>query len=185
MNQSTIYRRHEARLSRTHALKDDPRPAAVRVLSLLPLFRMIVPSYQPSVTVKPLGNTSKIVDVPAFSQDTVFSTHELSTAPSPSRLQKESTSSSLTTTSLIGGAAIGACMLFVGSKRCSFSPRYAYKGGISPFAAVHGGGSGLLLGGLRYYSHNLPKGIAAAAAATTLLAMASLNTSSGGDSSSK
>jgi hypothetical protein len=45
MNQSTIYRRHEARLSKTYVLRDDPRPAFLRVLSGLPLFRIIVPPY--------------------------------------------------------------------------------------------------------------------------------------------
>jgi hypothetical protein len=46
--QSTIYRRHEARLARTHATREDPRPAVVRVLSGLPGFRLIVPPYDPS-----------------------------------------------------------------------------------------------------------------------------------------
>jgi len=43
---STIYRRHEARLARSYELRDDPRPAYLRVLSRLPGFRMIVPPYQ-------------------------------------------------------------------------------------------------------------------------------------------
>lgn len=50
MNQSTIYRRHEARRQRTELLKDDPRPAVVRVLSGLPGFSMIIPPYQPAAT---------------------------------------------------------------------------------------------------------------------------------------
>jgi hypothetical protein len=47
MNQSTIYRRHEARLARSYALRDDPRPAFLRVLSGLPVTRIIIPPYQP------------------------------------------------------------------------------------------------------------------------------------------
>ena len=50
MNQSTIYRRHEARLARSYALRDDPRPAFIRVLSGLPGFRIIVPPYQKATT---------------------------------------------------------------------------------------------------------------------------------------
>jgi hypothetical protein len=48
MNQSTIYRRHEARLAKTYALKDDPRPAIIRVMSGLPGLRMIIPPYEPT-----------------------------------------------------------------------------------------------------------------------------------------
>jgi len=48
MNQSTIYRRHEARLARSYALRDDPRPAVLRVMAGLPGFRIIVPRYQPN-----------------------------------------------------------------------------------------------------------------------------------------
>jgi len=50
MNQSTIYRRHEARLVRSYALRDDPRPAFIRVLSGLPGFRIIIPPYQKATT---------------------------------------------------------------------------------------------------------------------------------------
>lgn len=50
MNQSTIYRRHEARLAKTYALKDDPRPAIIRVMSGLPGLRIIVPPYEPQST---------------------------------------------------------------------------------------------------------------------------------------
>lgn len=46
MTQSTIYKRHEARLARSYALRDDPRPAFLRVLSGLPVIRIIIPPYQ-------------------------------------------------------------------------------------------------------------------------------------------
>jgi len=46
MTQSTIYKRHEARLARSYALRDDPRPAFLRVLSGLPIIRIIIPPYQ-------------------------------------------------------------------------------------------------------------------------------------------
>jgi hypothetical protein len=46
-NQSTIYRGHEARLARSAALQDDTRPAMLRVLSLLPVFCLIVPPFEP------------------------------------------------------------------------------------------------------------------------------------------
>jgi hypothetical protein len=46
MTKSTIYRRHEARLARSYELRDDPRPAFLRVLSGLPGFRMIIPPYR-------------------------------------------------------------------------------------------------------------------------------------------
>ena len=46
MTKSTIYKRHEARLSRSYALRDDPRPVVIRVLSGLPGFRTIFPPYR-------------------------------------------------------------------------------------------------------------------------------------------
>mmetsp|Transcript_5712 Transcript_5712/g.14274 ORF Transcript_5712/g.14274 Transcript_5712/m.14274 type:complete len:438 (-) Transcript_5712:165-1478(-) len=52
MRQSTIYKRHEARLARSYALHDDPRPAIIRVMSGLPGFRMIVPRYQSRSKIK-------------------------------------------------------------------------------------------------------------------------------------
>ena len=51
MNQSTIYRRHEARLAKTYALKDDPRPAFLRVMSGLPVLKMVVPPYEPNTDI--------------------------------------------------------------------------------------------------------------------------------------
>jgi hypothetical protein len=78
MNQSTIYRRHEARLARTHALRDDPRSAFLRVLSGLPLTRIIVPAYQKdegerqnqSQTLIGKSSTHNLGD---YSEETVFS----------------------------------------------------------------------------------------------------------------
>ena len=48
--QSTIYRRHETRLARSFAVKGDERIPIIRVLSLLPLFSLFVPKYEPVVT---------------------------------------------------------------------------------------------------------------------------------------
>lgn len=81
MKQSTIYRRHEARLARSYALRDDPRPAFIRVLSGLPGFRVIVPPYQPNtengpVKLVPQGKR-EVGPVPrpaigAYSEETLF-----------------------------------------------------------------------------------------------------------------
>lgn len=77
MNQSTIYRRHEARLARSYALRDDPRPAFLRVMSGLPGFRMIVPPYQPTAATEEEGRRSLSgatnIRIGDFSEDTIFS----------------------------------------------------------------------------------------------------------------
>lgn len=46
----TIYNRHEQRRACTLQLRDDPRPAVVRVLSGLPGFRAVIPPFVPSAT---------------------------------------------------------------------------------------------------------------------------------------
>jgi hypothetical protein len=77
MNQSTIYRRHEARLARSYRLRDDPRPAFLRVMSGLPGFRMIIPPYQPTTNAHKGGKQSLCsgteVKIGDFSEDTIFS----------------------------------------------------------------------------------------------------------------
>jgi hypothetical protein len=73
MNQSTIYRRHEARLTRSYALRDDPRPAFLRVLSGLPGFRMIVPPYQPGISKEERRGLSRGTEVVIgdYSEDSI------------------------------------------------------------------------------------------------------------------
>ena len=76
MKQSTIYRRHEARLARTYTLKDDPRPAFIRVLSGLPGFRMIVPAYEPNKAINDVREQKKEITteqrIGTYSEDTIF-----------------------------------------------------------------------------------------------------------------
>ena len=50
LSQSTIYKRHQARVLKNMSKADDPRPKVVRVLAGLPGFRIILPDYQASVT---------------------------------------------------------------------------------------------------------------------------------------
>mmetsp|Transcript_6960 Transcript_6960/g.12751 ORF Transcript_6960/g.12751 Transcript_6960/m.12751 type:complete len:178 (+) Transcript_6960:70-603(+) len=168
MNQSTIYRRHEARLLRTLAKKDDQRPALIRILSGLPGFRMVVSPYKPAVTLTAtrIGNLPKH-EASAFSQNTVFSTDEMYGLCSP----RQPVSSPLSTPLMIGAAAIGAGMLFSVSK---FSPpSHALKGGIYPFLVVQGAGISPFLS-LSHHAHNLPKRFAlVGAAATSLMVMVS------------
>ncbi len=52
LTKSTIYRRHEARLARSLALRDDPRPAPIRVMSGLPGLRIVFRPYRPDESPK-------------------------------------------------------------------------------------------------------------------------------------
>jgi hypothetical protein len=126
MNQSTIYRRHEARLSRTMALKDDPRPAAVRVLSGLPGFRIFIPPYQPVQAGVAVKN-----EAPVFSEAIVFSSDE--------KTSLSDRTSAITTPQVVFAAAVGgaAVKLCLGRKSGAVLPqRGVSRGFLSPFATI-------------------------------------------------
>ena len=69
LTHSTIYRRHEARLSKTYALRDDTRPAFLRVLSGLPLFRTIVKPYNNHLPSSTSSSSSTILPTGGSKQE--------------------------------------------------------------------------------------------------------------------
>ena len=79
LTKSTIYRRHEARLARSLALRDDPRPAPIRVMSGLPGLRIVFRPYRPETkknfdrlyTTKQQRSPTKVVPG-AYSEETLF-----------------------------------------------------------------------------------------------------------------
>jgi len=172
MNQSTIYRRHEARLSRTYALKDDPRPAAIRVLSGLPGFCRVIPPYQPTTASTTTKSKVESTAGTTFSDDTVFTAHNLSkpTATSGTPQVPAPSGSTSMTSQAFTVAAVGGGILLA---RNMIPRTPVAKGGrVSPFAAAAvqgGGGAGLLLNLLAHHNRLAPKGVAAAAAAVALL----------------
>lgn len=104
--QSTIYRRHEARLARSIVRRDDPRPAPVRVLSGLPFFRNFVASYKPpsasvAVQKEPMTSPPSV----SFSQDTIF-TNKFGSADS-SFQRADNVNHSVSLNTLVPGATAG------------------------------------------------------------------------------
>ena len=85
LTKSTIYRRHEARLARSLALRDDPRPAPIRVMSGLPGLRIVFRPYRPETkknfdrlyTANQQRSPTKVAPG-AYSEETLF--HQYSDA---------------------------------------------------------------------------------------------------------
>ena len=191
MTQSTIYRRHEARLAKSYALgKDDSRPAILRVMSLLPGLRIIFPppsssQQQPSNDSVPQNfmSSSAVPRIGDYSESTLFTTtdadsenHRHQTAAAA----KHSSSShqpvvlqAIFTTAATAG--IAEC-LFGSSSYSSNSPfggrshaRY------SPFASIvpHGDSVSMQLQNHRH----MPKPAAAVAVSGHQIALAASSTS--------
>jgi hypothetical protein len=100
MSQSTIYQRNESRRTKTLALKDDPRPAAVRVLSGLPGFRLFIRPYQPAVKAVVGASIAAVPTALAFSQEDVFTAHRSDNASN-----QDTEASLLTDIAAVGFAA--------------------------------------------------------------------------------
>jgi hypothetical protein len=88
LHKSTIYRRHEARLAKSYALKDDPRPALIRVLSGLPVFSKVILPYNNASMDSSNSNTStSALDAPiigTYSEETLFATRNMEAVTSSS-----------------------------------------------------------------------------------------------------
>lgn len=120
MNQSTIYRRHEARLARTYALRDDPRPAFLRVMANLPLLSMIVPPYDPETMAGsalsangPTSNAAAPILAPThrlgdYAEDTFFDLSSSSTSSSISSSLLSTTASTASTTGSVASQGVAA-----------------------------------------------------------------------------
>lgn len=153
MSQSTIYQRNESRRTKTLALKDDSRPAAVRVLSGLPGFRNFIRPYQPAVKAAVVPSAAALV----FSEDDVFTAHCSENDANP-----ETIASSLTSIAAFGFAA-GAGGAFSGllSGRSaakslspfSLGPTQARVGITAPVLYQSGAASMAFLQGRHFASH--------------------------------
>jgi hypothetical protein len=104
MSQSTIHRRNEVRQAKTFALKDDPRPAAVRVLSGLPGFRMFIHPYQPVVNSAVRNSVAAVPAAVEFSQQDVFTAHRSENANLDTKASWLSSTAAVGFAAGIGGA---------------------------------------------------------------------------------
>mmetsp|Transcript_24450 Transcript_24450/g.37661 ORF Transcript_24450/g.37661 Transcript_24450/m.37661 type:complete len:411 (+) Transcript_24450:386-1618(+) len=152
--QSTIYRRHERRLAKSYAMKDDPRPAVVRVLSGLPGFRLFIEPYKPRTDG---GSKTRAIATPtgafSFSQDTVFS-NKLDDQPSASTGKNLSQIQHYSPTQIVIAAACGGAFSEVvfGNAMSSSMNRSTlnYLMGGTPFRSTIQGGSPDLLAVLQH-----------------------------------
>jgi hypothetical protein len=120
MSQSTIYQRNESRRSKTLALKDDPRPAAVRVLSGLPGFRIFIRPYQPAVKAMVGASIAAVPTALLFSQEDVFTAHRSDNDANPDTVAS----------SLAGIAAVG----FAAGVGGAFSELLSGRSAAKPFS---------------------------------------------------
>lgn len=133
MNQSTIYRQHERRRARTYALKDDQRPAIIRVASGLPLLNLVFPPYQPE---KQSISESAVADF--SNSETVCTIHPVSSLNSSSQSSASAVPKIVLASAVGGGLAKWVVGRRYGTPQCSVAGAVQ-----SPFQGVptlHGPG---------------------------------------------
>jgi hypothetical protein len=145
MKQSTIHRRHEARLARTYALQQDPRPAFLRVLSGLPGFRIIVPPYEsqtinlPKVAAASASASAVQAPIGVYSEDTLFTTTMENAIATKNSMTQPSTSTSFQTAAqaMLATAICGGTAEFIFGSRATAHP-FGGTQVYSPFVAQQG-----------------------------------------------